>query len=404
LLFKARYTGRAAFYHIYASEPLLLNVHRRLFQTSTVPMSALQQTRRLADGSDHLQRSPATAVQTSSNLDAVEKRAESVESALVKISRRHVIERMGPGAERYLPSEDRMAFLLPDERLEATERHWQKVFVALPWLVFACMLVMPLLLVHVNLPWLEKRAGKDKLASQSRISSVVQAARIPSFEVINFGQMPDVLDRPFPTMVLLFDPATISSKIFLLAFQDVEVLFRRAGIPMSVVALDLSAHPCPPDSFLWQYPRAMTPYLQLILPRSHDGEAGVIDYDGQWSAQALVEAARSVAGTRGLGISHDDFSSLDNGISCFRDALFDLLFVSEAAPPIHGAASARPSWWRRLRGASQSRTGPAEEELLAAIADTERSLVLTGGLSAAAASCQPGSEGSSHLKVNSERA
>jgi len=266
--------------------------------------------------------------------------------------------------------------------------------VALPWLVFACMLAMPLLLVRMNLPWLEKRADKDRLASQSRTASVVQAARIPPFEVINFGQMPDVLDRPFPTMVLLFDSSTISSKIFLPAIQDVEVLLRQAGIPVSVVALDLSAHPCPPDSFLWQYPRAMAPYLQLILPRSHDGEAGVIDYDGQWSAQAIIETTRRVAGTRVLGISHDDFSSVDNGISCFRDALFELLFVNESAPPIHGAASAQPPWWRRLLGASQSKTGPAEAELLAATAETERSLVLTGGLSVAAVSCRRESEAS----------
>merc|ERR550532_138985 len=241
----------------------------------------------------------------------------------------------------------------------------------------------------MNLPWLEKRADKDRLASQSRTAPVVQAARILPFEVINFGQMPDVLDRPFPTMVLLFDSSTISSKIFLPAIQDVEVLLRQAGIPVSVVALDLSAHPCPPDSFLWQYPRAMAPYLQMIVPRAHDGEAGVIDYDGQWSAQAIFEAARRVAGIPVQGISHDDFSLLDHGISSFRDDLFELLFVSESASSNHGAASAQPSWWRRLLGASQSRAGPA-------VAETERDLVLTGGLRAAAASCQQGSE-ASHL-------
>eukprot|EP00439_Symbiodinium_sp_Y106_P077437 s242_g16.t1 len=220
----------------------------------------------------------------------------SIEAILARSRRKELMARAGPGAVRYLPSEDPNAFLLPDNRLEPAERKWQKLFVALPWLTFAAMLALPTLLVHGNLPYLLQRAEHEKQAVGRRVAL---ADRVADFQIVNFGQMPDVLERPFPTMLILFHPAT--GTVFVPALRDLEGLLRKAEIPVSIAALDLTAspytkcmqqvQPVPPDAFLWEYPAAVAPHIQLILPRSMDGEAGVVDYDGVWDAQSLAMAA-----------------------------------------------------------------------------------------------------------------
>ncbi|CAE7612158.1 unnamed protein product [Symbiodinium natans] len=216
----------------------------------------------------------------------------SIEAILARSRRRELVARVGPAAVRYLPSDDPHAFLLPDNRLEPAERKWQKLFVALPWLTFAAMLALPVLIVHGNLPYLLQRAEHDKQAAGRRTLS---AHRVPDFQVVNFGQMPDVLERPFPTMLILFHPATLASKVFLPVLQDLEGLLRKSAIPVSIAALDLTASPLPPDAFLWEYPAAVSPHIQLILPRSMEGEAGVADYDGGWNARSLAAAACRVS-------------------------------------------------------------------------------------------------------------
>ena len=50
--------------------------------------------------------------------------------------------------ERYLPSSDPYAFLIEDSKLTEKERIWQKIFVALPWVVFVAMVCTPFVLVH----------------------------------------------------------------------------------------------------------------------------------------------------------------------------------------------------------------------------------------------------------------
>eukprot|EP00913_Durusdinium_trenchii_P029725 g27857.t1 len=90
--------------------------------------------------------------------------------------------------------------------------------------------------------------------------------------------------------------ATYASKVFLPALQELDRVFRSVQLPVSVAALDLTASPAPPESFLREYPSAVAPHLQLILPRSMDGEAGVVDYDGMWSSRALSTAACRLAG------------------------------------------------------------------------------------------------------------
>merc|ERR1719409_1180282 len=95
---------------------------------------------------------------------------------------------------------------------------------------------------------------------------------------------------------MIFHPSTFASKLFLPVLRDLAEIFRAAGLVVSVSALDVSASPQPPQEFLWEYPPALAPHLQLVLPRARDGEAGVVDYDGSWNVSALAEAARRLAG------------------------------------------------------------------------------------------------------------
>merc|ERR1719440_1358601 len=172
------------------------------------------------------------------------RKEESIDDILIRTHRKELVDRVGPHAVRYMPTEDPTAFLIPDSRLEPAERKWQKVFVALPWAVFACMLATPLLMVGFNLPELQKRAAAFRNARETHEEDVVPS-HLPGFEVVNFGQMPDVLERPFPTMLIMFHPSTFASKIFLPVLRDLADIFKSAGIAVSVAALDLSASPQP---------------------------------------------------------------------------------------------------------------------------------------------------------------
>lgn len=297
--------------------------------------------------------------------------AEPIEQILMRSHRTEVIARVGPRAERYLPTEDPNAFLLPDSRLDPGERTWQKVFVALPWMVFACMLSVPLLLVRTNLPFLQKRAEEDRRAAEAREAALASSSRVPEFEVLSFWQVPDVLERPFPTLLCLFDPETFASALVLPLLRDLEAALRAAGVRVAVAALDLTASPAPPEGFAWQYPRATSPHLQLIVPRAKDGEAGVVDYEGRISAVAFAQAADQLAGERSPEVPLEDLRRMEGRLQELREALFDLAFLEDAP--------AQRSW----RGAAKAR---AEAE--AARAQALRAVDISAGLEVALASCK----------------
>jgi len=332
---------------------------------------------------------PAVREQSQPAVPEAEAPPESIEDALVRIQRREVLQKVGPQAERYLPTQDPNAFLLPDSRLEPSERKWQKIFVALPWAVFACMLAAPLLLVRTNLPWLQRRAEAEREAAEARNAALVPAARIPAFEVVNFGQMPDVLERPFPTILLLFDPATLASKVFLPALRDLEAALRAAGIAVSVAGLDLTASPGPPADLLWEYPRALAPHIQLLLPRTHAGETGIVDYDGPWTAAGLAEAARKLEGPYAPAVPPEELVRLDGLILELREALFELLFVEDGFGSAAGSSGSRP-WWRRAFSRAPTAEEAAAEAAAveAARAEVERTVDLSAGIQEALASCQ----------------
>ncbi|CAE7653313.1 unnamed protein product [Symbiodinium pilosum] len=311
----------------------------------------------------------------------------SIEDILVRSRRKDIITRVGPAAVRYMPTEDPHAFLLPDNRLEPAERKWQRLFVALPWLTFAAMLALPVLLVHTNLPYLVQRAEHEKQAAGKKL--IPLSERVPDFQIVNFGQMPDVLERPFPTMLILFHPATLASKVFVPAMRDLEGILRNASIPVTVAALDLTASPMPPEAFLWEYPAAVSPHIQLILPRSMEGEAGVLDHDGGWNAHSLAAAASRLAGPRAPEIPAEEISRLDNGIQRLRDLLFELLFLQEMPAQDNRR---KASWWRRwlhlVPHQDPSAVDAAERDRWQAIYQVEQEIDLLHGLDAAIASCE----------------
>eukprot|EP00930_Biecheleria_cincta_P100983 TRINITY_DN92609_c0_g1_i1.p1 TRINITY_DN92609_c0_g1~~TRINITY_DN92609_c0_g1_i1.p1 ORF type:complete len:392 (-),score=80.32 TRINITY_DN92609_c0_g1_i1:31-1206(-) len=356
-------------------------VERRKFDFVATASCSSSSSKPEATGSGN---SLATASPSSAATVEPEKSVKSIEDILIESRRKELIERVGPHVERYLPTEDPNAFLLPASRLEPAERTWQKVFVALPWAVFACMLAAPLLLVKGNLPFLQKRAEEERQAAERR-ASAIETDRVPHFQIVNFGQMPDVLERPFPTILFLFDSATYSSKVFLPAIRDVERLLREAGIPVGVAALDLTASPLPPDSFMWEYPSAMSPHFQLVMPRATDGEAGVVDYDGRWSAAGLAAAASRLAGPRMPDVAREKLQQLDMDIEKLRDLLFELMFLDDGAP-----AEVQASWWRRWGGDSKDvgATAASADRRSKALRKFEDALDADISVSAAIASCQ----------------
>lgn len=317
------------------------------------------------------------------------KEPETIENILMRSHRRETLERVGShAAVRYMPTEDPTAFLLPDSRLEPSERVWQKVFVAVPWMVFALMLTIPLLLVRSNLPFLQKRAEEERRAAEMR-NAHFATGRVPEFALVNFPQMPDVLERPFPTLLLLFDRKTFASMIYLPFMRDLEAILRASNINVAVAALDLAAEPMPPDSFLWEYPRALAPHMQLVVPRARDGEAGVIDYKGRWSALDLAEAARELVGPYPPDALVDELAMLDRGLDQLRDALTELLFVDDSnqpSPSALAAEGAKVSWWRRLFGgdggvkAKQAALAVAEEHRAQAVAQALEKADLSGSV------------------------
>lgn len=309
---------------------------------------------------------------------------ESIEEILKRSRRKELVERVGPQVERYLPTEDSDALLLPPSRLSPAERWWQRFFVALPWAVFACMLATPLLLVRGHLPFLQKRAEERREAAAERGADSI-TKELPGFQIVNFGQMPDVLERPTPTMVLLFDSSTFMSKIFLAALNDLTKLLQGAGVCVSVAALDLTASPQPPPEFLWEYPPALAPHLQLVVPRARYGEAGLVEYDGRWTAVALAEAARSISGPYPPAVPLEELKKLDARIEQLRDCLFELLFLEGKAD---ASAAGKPSWWRRPFVRSQPvRVLSASEELDAAM-EMEQRLDFSCGIDVAIKACQ----------------
>lgn len=292
------------------------------------------------------------------------------------------MERAGPVVERYLPPEDPNVFLISGSRLTGAEQRWQRVFVALPWVLFACMAATPLLLLRANLPWLQDRADAERRAVAGR---AVAAHQAPGFVVIGFSQMVDVLDRPLPTLVMLFDPATFASKVFLALMPELDGLLRAGGIPVSVAALDLSAAPGPPPEFLAEYPRPLTPHLQLVLPGAHDGEAGVVDYDGTLSARGLAEAARKLAGPFAPELPEAELDRIEGRLLRLSDAMFELFFIGDVPS---GPEPRKAPWWRRVLGAGRGADGAGAPGTALRVEEISNGIELLNGLDVAISSCE----------------
>ncbi|CAE7707042.1 unnamed protein product [Symbiodinium sp. CCMP2456] len=162
--------------------------------------------------------------------------------------------------------------------------------------------------------------------------------------VVQLGSNRHVGEAHYTKVHSLSLPDAKKFKVFVPALRDLEGLLRKAEIPVSIAALDLTASPAPPDAFLWEYPAAVAPHIQLILPRSMDGEAGVVDYDGVWDARSLAMAACRLAGPRAPEISAEEISRLENGIQKLRDLIFEMLFLQEV--PLQDVGR-KKAWWSR---------------------------------------------------------
>eukprot|EP01068_Selenidium_serpulae_P003053 Selendium_serpulae@DN2855_c1_g1_i1.p2 len=69
---------------------------------------------------------------------------------------------------------------------------------------------------------------------------------------------------------------------------DVHRLLNRFAVnPPRLELVDVSATPDVPLSHEEDRPRALGPYLQLVVPFALDGEPGVLDYRGEWTVSAV---------------------------------------------------------------------------------------------------------------------
>ncbi|CAE7432690.1 malA [Symbiodinium microadriaticum] len=215
-------------------------------------------------------------------------------------------------------------------RLEPAERKWQKLFVALPWLTFAAMVAFGTFVWTVQ--------------SEEELHLLIVSVFVP-------------------------------------ALRDLEGLLRKAEIPVSITALDLTASPhtkCVQE--------AVAPHIQLILPRSMDGEATlfrscyqeelpahkrslslpprpskacvegdaelhtatpspsekkvvgehvpiIIGNAATFFGPAILAGVQGLAGPRAPEISAEDISRLENGIQKLRDLIFEMLFLQEVPLP-----------------------------------------------------------------------
>jgi len=149
----------------------------------------------------------------------------------------------------------------------------------------------------------------------------------------------------------------------------------------------MSAKPQPPHDFLWEYPPALTPHLQLVIPRAREGEAGVVDYDGRWSVLAIADAAKRLAGPYAPAVPAEELSRLETQLDRLRDLLFELVFLEGSAESseISRQGSERPSFLARLFGRASPKVAAQPKGLAE---NLEAKLDISGGVAVAIASCE----------------
>jgi hypothetical protein len=256
---------------------------------------------------------------------------EAVAIAILE-RRRHQYLQEYPGGpiDRYLPPSDPYAFLIEDSKLTESERVWQKIFVVLPWLVFAAMVASPFGLIYAFKPGTE--AHKSMMESQAEERRrKAQQFNIPEFKTIPFHAVVDVIERPSVSLILLFSNS-FESKLAYPTLAELDKLFRKFNCPIGTVAIDLSKDDVS-EEFREMYPNQSAPYLQIVAPEKigddTDGNI-VIDYKGKLRADHILrQVARHTLLPDEL---QAEVSVVDSMVDDLHDELFSLMYVDDREP------------------------------------------------------------------------
>ena len=256
---------------------------------------------------------------------------EAVAIAILE-RRRHQYLQEYPGGpiDRYLPPSDPYAFLIEDSKLTESERVWQKIFVVLPWLVFAAMVASPFGLIWAFQPGTEAHKRMMKIDQEERRHKARQF-NIPAFKTIPFHAVVDVIERPSVSLILLFSNS-FESKLAYPTLAELDKLFRKFNCPIGIVAIDLSKEDVS-EEFREMYPSQTAPYLQIVAPEKLGDDADgniVIDYRGKMKADHILrQVARHTLLPDELQVQAGEVDAM---VDDLHDELFSLMYVDDREP------------------------------------------------------------------------
>eukprot|EP01066_Platyproteum_vivax_P008018 Platyproteum_vivax@DN3282_c0_g1_i1.p1 len=252
----------------------------------------------------------------------------------------------GQPVNRYLPNKDPSSLLIDAEKLTKEEQVFQIFFIIMPIISFAFLVSFPFMFIYLVLPRVTELARICALEEEEDYKAKYKY--LDDFPVVKFPEMLDIIGRPVHTIVLLFSH-TFASLSFIPLLASLGQLMRRAGLPVSVVAIDLLDGSVPRE-FHNTYPPCGAPYLQFIHPYgTEEGESLLEDYEGMWNVFAILDRLNEI-----LPIPKQVFNTakrLDREVDFFVTELFDLCFVTTPQKPQKkSVASGVLSFFRSTRG------------------------------------------------------
>uniref|UniRef100_A0A0G4FW09 Transmembrane protein n=1 Tax=Chromera velia CCMP2878 TaxID=1169474 RepID=A0A0G4FW09_9ALVE len=230
------------------------------------------------------------------------------ELILQRRRRQYIQEYEGGPVDRYLPAENPHRFMVEALKLTPEENVFQYVFAGASVLSFLALVAFPFWYFGVFTPYLEEQRPQEAAGAQ------VGVPALPGpFEVLGgFQKMADVLERPFPTLLLLFrddgvrrgkgEEKDFFGEANLRLFKRVSELLSKHKVPLAVSALDVS-DPSVPPKFSEAVPASATPWAQLVVPFAKDGEAGLCDIDPLKLVLGGEKEGEGDASGRSIGLS-----------------------------------------------------------------------------------------------------
>ncbi|CBZ51042.1 conserved hypothetical protein [Neospora caninum Liverpool] len=300
------------------------------------PANAPSETQRTASaspskaaGSDAIISRPEMAVRVGAGESLIEAMVDqSLKEAEEKTlhARRHQGIELYPGGpvDRYGPPRDPSALLLEPHKLTKEERLFQILFVTLPWVFFLFLLSAPVLLAKYHVAKLNDRAAFSWDVAQE----LIQESDADGFRLCTFRDLREVVEQPLHAFLCYLHPDTLASQIVAPLLRDLATLFQRLGVRAQVALVDLS-DPAMPPRMHREFPPALAPHGQLLLPFAFGGQQpAVLDFAAKtWNASDIVRAVAEEVPSARAALA--PAAELDDVSEQLSDCLFSLAFVDE---------------------------------------------------------------------------